>query len=126
LIVAASKDGRRWAYRGSVADEHCMLAGAEGPCEAAMCRLKDGRLMCVFRNEGGQPYGRSFSSDEGKTWSEPAAIEARSVQPSLVTMKDGTVALSGGRPGVFVWFNVDGDGMKWQPVELLGAAEKTG
>jgi hypothetical protein len=125
LVVAASTDGKRWNYLGSVADETCKLDGAEGPCEAALCRLKDGRLMCVFRVESNKSYGRSFSSDEGKTWSEAVSIDARSVQPSLVTMPDGVVALSGGRPGVFVWFNVAGDGTKWQPVELLGAADKT-
>jgi hypothetical protein len=125
LVVAASKDGRRWEYLGSVADETSKIAGAEGPCEAALCRLKDGRLMSVFRVNAGEPYGRSFSVDEGRTWSEPDTLPARSVQPSLAVLPDGLIALSGGRPGVSVWFNVEGDAKWWQPLELLGKEEKT-
>jgi hypothetical protein len=125
LVVATSRDGRSWQYRATVADEACKLPGKEGPCEAALCRLRDGRLMCVFRMDGGAPYGRSFSTDEGRTWSEPDTLKAGSVQPSLAVMPDGLVALSGGRPGVSVWFDVDGDGNRWQPLELLPPAEKT-
>jgi hypothetical protein len=125
LVVASSNDGRRWEYASSVADETSTIPGGEGPCEAALCRLKDGRLTCVFRVESGKPYGRSFSRDEGRTWGEPDTIAAGSVQPSMVVLPDGVVALSGGRPGASVWFDVAGDGQRWQSVELLGAAEKT-
>jgi hypothetical protein len=75
--------------------------------------------------EGNKPYGQSFSSDEGRTWSEPRSIDAGSVQPSLLVMPDGLIALSGGRPGVSVWFNVKGDAIRWQPVELLAPDQKT-
>jgi hypothetical protein len=125
LVVAVSRDARGWSYVSTVADETCKLPGKEGPCEAALCRLKDGRLMCVFRMDGVMPYGRSFSCDEGQTWSEPDVLPAKSVQPSLAVMPDGAVALSGGRPGVSVWFNVEGDGKRWQPVEILPADAKT-
>jgi hypothetical protein len=125
LVAAASKDGRHWEYLRTVDDETCKLPGKAGPCEAAICRLKDGRLMCVFRIESRTPFGRSFSGDDGKTWSEPDTIPPRSVEPSLVTMPDMIVALSGGRPGVSVWFNVEGDGVKWQAVELLPDDAKT-
>jgi hypothetical protein len=125
LVAAASKDGRTWEYLSTVADETCKLHGKEGPCEAAICRLKDGRLMCVFRVESGTFYGRSFSRDDGKTWSEPDTLTARSVQPSLMAMPDGLIALSGGRPGVSVWFNVEGDGARWQPGEILPDDAKT-
>jgi hypothetical protein len=101
------------------------LEGAEGPCEAALARLKDGRLMCVFRLASNVPYGRCYSDDGGRTWSEPANIAARSVQPSLVVMPDGLVALSGGRPGVSAWFDTAGKGEVWQAVQLLADDVKT-
>lgn len=119
LVTAASTDGRHWKVRSIVADEHCKLRGAEGPCEAALCRLKDGRLMCIFRNEQSAPYGQCWSSDEGKTWTIPAAMKkGHSVQPSLAVIRDGMVVLSGGRPGIYLWLNADGTGANWQPIDL--------
>jgi hypothetical protein len=125
LVAAESPDGKAWRIVSTVADETCTLPGQDGPCESAICRLKDGRLMCVFRLESGRPYGRSFSSDDGRTWTQPDALPFRSVQPSLAVLPDALVALSGGRPGVSVWLNLAGDGKNWHAVELLPATEKT-
>ena len=75
--------------------------------------------MCVFRLAGGVPYGQTFSRDDGKTWTAPAAMAGpHSVQPSLAVMPDGTVALSGGRPGLYLWINADGNGKAWQEVDI--------
>jgi hypothetical protein len=119
LVVAESKDGLNWKVCSTVADEKCKLPGGEGPCEAALCRLKDNRLMCVFRLNSGAKFGQAWSSDEGRTWSEPQAMkDAFSVQPSLAVLQDGTVVLSGGRPGLYAWFNLDGSGQDWQRVDI--------
>ena len=119
LVAAESRDGVNWKVRSVVADEKCKLRGGEGPCESAIARLKDGRIMCVFRLAGGAPYGQTFSSDDGKSWTPPVAMRGpHSVQPSLAVMKDGTVALSGGRPGLFLWINADGTGRSWQEVDV--------
>jgi len=115
-----SKNGLEWNIRGTVADPDCALApGGDGPCESAVCRLKDGRLMCVFRLWSFVDYGQSFSHDEGKTWSQAVSMQGiRSVQPSLAMMKDGMVALSGGRRGLFLWINRDGTGQDWQKTDV--------
>ena len=120
LLAAESANGRDWRIRSVIADVTSKLqpVGAEGPCESALCRLKDGRLMCVYRNGG--PYWQCWSQDEGKTWTDPVyTITQGAVQPSLAVMKDGTVALSGGRPGVFAWINADGTGKDWQDVDVM-------
>jgi hypothetical protein len=118
LVGAESKDGMHWSIRSIVADVSCGFKGS-GPCEAALCRLKDGRLMCVFRNDSNLDYGQTWSNDDGQTWEKPVLMhEVRSVQPSLAVLDDGAVVLSGGRPGVFVWLNLDGTGRSWQPIEL--------
>ncbi|MHB0956693.1 MAG: sialidase family protein [Pirellulaceae bacterium] len=120
LVVAASSDGVIWNYLTTVADEKCPLTGKEGPCESAITRLKDGRLLCVFRLDSGCKYGQSLSADDGRTWSEPTAMERPfSVEPSLVTLTDGTVVLSGGRPGLFLWVNKNGDAQDWEQIDLL-------
>jgi len=120
LVAAESTDGVAWKIRSVIADENCKLPGAEGPCESAVCRLKDGRLLCVYRLASNVPYGQQWSQDEGKTWTAPRAMNGPfSVQPSLAVMKDGMVVLSGGRPGLYAWFNLDGTGNDWQRVDVL-------
>jgi hypothetical protein len=119
LVTAESRNGVQWKIRSTIADESCKLPGAEGPCESALCRLKDGRLMCIFRLNGGARYGQTWSSDEGMTWTEPVAMkDCFSVQPSVTVMKDGTIILSGGRPGLFAWINRDGTGKDWQQLDV--------
>jgi hypothetical protein len=107
LIVAESRDGVDWKYRSTVADENFTFEDGEapmegeGPSEAALCRLKDGRLMCIFRamcrmegSSHGYPYAQSWSSDEGGTWTKPIPImNACGVQPTLVVLGDGSLVL---------------------------------
>ncbi len=120
LVASVSQDAVRWRIRTVIADGECELPGREGPCESALARLKDGRLLCVFRLNSGVPYGHCFSSDEGRTWTRPAALQdAFSVQPSLAVTPDGPVALSGGRPGLFLWLNPDGTAATWHKVDVL-------
>jgi hypothetical protein len=120
LVLVESRDGIQWKYRTTIAGDDCTLQGGEGPCESALCRLKNGRLMGVFRLASNVPYGQTFSEDEGRTWSKPVAMaNAFSVQPSLAVMGDGKVVLSGGRPGLFLWINADGSGKEWQRVDVL-------
>ena len=94
VVAVRSADGTKWKFHSVIADETCKLPGEEGSCEADVCRLKDGRLTCVFRLASGPRYGQTWSTDEGKTWTEPIAMPAHSVWPSLAVMDDGTVALS--------------------------------
>lgn len=121
VVAAESGDGLHWKIRSVIADEHWRLAGAEGPNEASLCRLKDGRLLCVFRSYGwALDYGQTYSSDEGRTWAEPTYAEyAWSVDPRLAVIPDGTVVLSGGRPGVLMWFSANGTGKDWQLIDLV-------
>jgi len=119
LVVAESADGLKWKIRSVVADENCKLAGNEGPCESALVRLKDGRLLCIYRLDSGVPYGHSFSTDDGLTWSEPQALNGpKSVQPSLAVSPQGWLALSGGRPGLMVWLDRQGDARRWEGLDL--------
>jgi hypothetical protein len=119
LVAAESQDAFHWRIRSVIADENCETADPfQGPNEATLCRLKDGRLMCIF----GQsiPYAQSWSSDEGRTWTKPVRTNyAWSVDPRVAVMGDGTVVLSGGRPGVGLWFNADGTGKDWRIIDLV-------
>ena len=79
-ILVESPDAVDWRCRSVIAGPDCPLEGEEGPCETTLCRLADGRLMCVFRLASFKPFGQVFSSDDGRSWSPPAAMEALSVE----------------------------------------------
>jgi hypothetical protein len=121
IIGAESADGIHWKVVGTIARRSGKVnERGEGPTEAALCRLKDGRLMCIYRLDSNLTYGQTWSDDEGRTWSEPVECRGpRSVEPSLAVMKDGTVLLSGGRPGLRLWINRDGTGKDWQEVDIV-------
>ncbi len=120
LVLAESADGFDWRIRATIAGPDCPLDGAEGPCETCLCRLPDGRLMCVFRLDSFKEFGVSYSTDDGCTWTTAVNIpDVASVEPRLDTLSDGIVALSGGRPGIYVWFNTDGTGERWQAVDII-------
>jgi hypothetical protein len=121
LAFVESVDGFHWRWRSLVAGPDCNLEVSDGHCESAVCSLVDGRLMCVFRLASFTRYGQTFSADDGHTWSAPVNIAPGSVEPSLAVLQEGIVALSGGRSGIYVWFNVDGSGRDWQPVDIVSA-----
>lgn len=120
VVGVKSADGIHWKVVGTIASRTGKVnERGEGPCEPAVCRLKDGRLMCIYRLDSNLTYGQTWSGDEGRTWTEPVECRGpRSVEPSLVVLKDGTVVLSGGRPELKLWINGDGTGEDWQEVDI--------
>lgn len=119
IFAVKSTDGVHWTIDTLIADKSSGVAGQEAPNESALLRLKDGRIMCVFRVASAANYGQCWSSDEGKSWTAPVAMAGVfSVQPSLAALADGTVALAGGRPGLHLWLNADGNGRTWQTIDM--------
>ena len=50
------------------------LDGDEGPDETAIVRLADKRLYAIFRKGGNALMGQTWSSDDGRTWTQPVSI----------------------------------------------------
>jgi hypothetical protein len=125
VVVATSQDGgRTWRYLATVAGPECVPDAeprGHGPAEPALVQLADGDLMCVMRMGGGEdfPLRRSYSRDGGHTWSTPDPLPAGSVEPSLKRLQNGVLALSTGRPGIFLWLSTDRRGERWQSIDLL-------
>ena len=121
FAVASEDRGFTWHYLSHVASWEDTPTAREGPDESNTARLKDGRLMCVYRVGGGreQHYHASYSSDEGVSWTKPAPLPDQwSVEPQLVCLDDGTLLLSGGRPGIFLWVDRAGTGESWEAINL--------
>lgn len=125
VVVASSADGgRTWRYLATVAGPEIVPTTeprGHGPAEPSLVRLANGELMCVMRMGGGAafPLRRSYSRDDGRTWSTPDIISPYSVEPSMKRLHNDVIALSTGRPGVFLWLSADVRGEKWQSIDLL-------
>ncbi|MHB9131002.1 MAG: sialidase family protein [Armatimonadota bacterium] len=121
LHAVASTDGVKWEIRSTIAAADNALGQHRwGNSEAEICRLPDNRLMCVYRIDN-EPYGRSFSSDEGFTWTQPTPMPlgVGTVEPRLAVTGTGVVTLCGGRPRYYLWFNADGTGKDWQGIDIF-------
>ena len=125
----------------------CTDAGAGGyEAFPDVCRLQDGRLMCVFyaswahvglpddaHPKGGR-VSACFSSDEGKTWT-PAQVVFDGPHddrdPSVVQLKDGRILCNfftlrakagGGYRGIGSWLVESSDnGVTWSPPRIVSS-----
>ena len=124
LLFCSHDQGKTWTQRSVVAaveaeDKPWPWMGDEGPNEAALVRLADGRLLTVFRTGGSknmtQGYmGETWSSDDGKSWTPPIAAPFKGVAPRMRRLSNGMLALTTGRPDpVAVRFSMDGNGTEW-------------
>ncbi|MBK7713766.1 MAG: exo-alpha-sialidase [Bacteroidales bacterium] len=95
FIVSSDDKGATWHYVSTVAAPRAGDPVGEGLVEPAITMLQDGRLLCVMRSGHHFPLYASWSSDNGKTWSDPLYTGLdRACDPCLITLHDGTVALS--------------------------------
>ncbi|MBI3920594.1 MAG: exo-alpha-sialidase [Armatimonadetes bacterium] len=119
-IAMTSQDGGfTWRYHSLVAEGMTMQNAGEGANESNSVRLPDGRLMCVYRVGSSQPYCKSYSADEGATWTIPESMPGVfSVEPQLVRLGKGLILLSGGRPGLYLWVCADKEGKQWERINL--------
>ncbi|MBM3802330.1 MAG: exo-alpha-sialidase [Acidimicrobiia bacterium] len=105
--VFSSKDrGESWQLLSVVKADHNLD-------EPHATELADGRLVMIARPEG----DICWSSDRGKTWTEPVTFGMRMFAPTLFVLRDGTlVCLHGsytaGAGGLRVTFSRDG-GLTW-------------
>jgi len=101
----------------------------EGFREADLVEAPNGDLICVMRSGGRNPVPEanlfptplycSRSSDGGKSWTPPEQIADRGTCPSLVTMKNGIIVCTYGRPGNWLIFS-DDNGKTWKGAFKFG------
>lgn len=101
-----------------------------GFTEPTFVELENGTLVCVVRSSEEEkltPMYRSVSMDHGKTWSKPIAFTPNGVSPHFLKLRNGTIVLSSGRPGVQLRFNFDGTAENWtEPIDMLPFIKQDG
>jgi len=113
--------GKTWKLAGRVLYQPDLSADPRGDdrhgfTEPGLEILKDGSLLCVMRTDdslGRGPMYSSRSRDLGKTWSRPVPFTRSGVMPRLLLLRNGTLVLASGRPGVDLRFSFDGRGETW-------------
>jgi hypothetical protein len=120
LACARSDDhGQTWREGAIIAsvpnvDQPPQGMGKDGPCEAGLVRLRDGRLFVIYRTGSDGCLGTAWSSDEGRTWTPLSLIPFKGVEPRVRLLSNGILACSTGRPGpVTMMFSLDGTGKTW-------------
>jgi hypothetical protein len=121
IAVFSADDGRTWRYRSTIAGPDVAPGAREGPNEATIVRLGGGELMGVVRVGAGRewPLIRAYSADDGWTWSAPERLPAFSVRPSLRRLSNDVIALSTGRPGIYLWLSTEPRASDWHSIDVL-------
>lgn len=119
VFMTSADDGVTWSYRSTIADQSAVPGAIEGFDECGLVTLSDGRLLCVSRVGDSQRLHRSYGDPLGLEWSTPSAMDAWSVAPTIRRLNSGTLALTTGRPGIYLWLCFDGVGDQWYPIELV-------
>jgi len=116
VALESSDRGRTWEEIAVAARDDTT---PEGPDEATLVQLKDGRLYCAMRT--GEVLYHIWSGDEGRTWTKPEPMrlidEDRRpgwVWPVAKVLDDGTLVMIYGRPGKDLIFDPTGTGTQWQ------------
>lgn len=138
FALRSSDVGRTWRYVATIASDP---VEQEGFGEPVLVRLtkgpRAGRILCLMRTGRENPIYQSESDDEGKTWSRAWPLSWTysrfgrtrpivGVDPDVVEMQDGTLALSfGHKPdyrehGNYVAFSLD-QGQSWTDVTPVSA-----
>jgi len=109
--------GMTWRYAGCVPPLPEM--GDEGWAEPGLTLLPNGELLTILRNgEGNAPLYFARSSDGGATWSDPVRSRLNGQYPGLLTMSNGMVVATFGRPDNRIAVCLDGRGDGW-PCEII-------
>lgn len=117
----STDDGRSWQAQGRVlfqpdAEADALAARRGGFSEPASLILPGGEMIAVLRTTDGNGDGPLYlcrSSDQGQTWSHPRVLRENGVLPRLMTLGNGVMVMSTGRPGADLSFSSDGRGESW-------------
>ena len=100
FLVRSTDQGKTWRYLATIAAPRASdVDDTEGYNECAIQPLDDGRLLAVMRTGHYSALVASWSSDGGKTWTDPLTPSGleNGVDPFLLKLAAGRLALAFGQ-----------------------------
>lgn len=91
--------GYNWTVVGTVIDSSSPGVTSEGYSEPTIALDNDGTTFVVISRNGTTHFGRSKSTDVGRTWSNTSTITPGGKAPKLSRLTSGDWMLSGGGSG---------------------------
>jgi hypothetical protein len=89
LCVISKDYGKTWSEKHIIAQDSTRHFQ-----EPVFTRLSDGRILCVMRsNDPGHLQYRSYSADNGQSWSEPVGLSVQGQAADLVLTDDNILAV---------------------------------
>ena len=114
VVLRSTDQAKSFHYYATVAyeDNSSSTLRPLGFCEPEAVRLKTGEILCFMRTAEYEPLFVSRSTNDARTWSSPQRIGVDGILPTPVLLDNGVLALSYGRPGVWLIFSTD-NGRWW-------------
>ena len=123
VYIFESADGYTWDFISQIlATEERMAksvevegttSGNEGYTEPKMIQMPDGNFFMLLRTGSSRTLFYSISTDNCRTWSEPAVFDECGVLPQLMKLDCGVTVASYGRPYLYLRATVDPSGETW-------------
>ena len=115
-LMVSTDNGRSWTRRSTI----FQASKGDAVAEPVIEMNQNGEIVAVLRRDMGMqiPMYVLHSKDKGKTWTKPQTLFAFGVFPQLLQLGNGVLALSFGRPGVWISFSVDG-GYSWTEPQVV-------
>jgi sialidase-1 len=79
-VIRSADGGKTWGDYVMIDDDP-----AHAACEPALCKLPDGRILCMMR----PTMVQSYSDDGGRTWTEPNQVGFRGDAPDVIHTSEG-------------------------------------
>ena len=121
LACITSANGLAWQFASVVEAKVDDPLVTERPGENDLIRLDSAELFAVYRVSQEVHYRSARSTDDGKSWGNPVSLPFGSVRPKSVRLSDGRIAISGGRPGLWIRVSTDATATSWTSVNVAKA-----
>ena len=123
-IVRSDDGGRSWREYSFISTDP---SSSLRPSETDLLRLADGRLLAVVRANATKRLYRSWSADDGLSWSELEPTPMPGQSPALLTLESGAILCAyrertGETLGLGCALSRD-DGATWQVLDSLYAGD---
>jgi hypothetical protein len=116
FVITSNDDGKTWNYLSTIAAPNLEDPIDEGFGEPTIILLDNGQLLCIMRTGHHRPLYACWSSDQGKTWTDPlyTGLE-RGCAPHMVKLTDGRLAVIYGNRFPPGWSRITpgGDHARW-------------